>query len=408
MFIFVLLMSIKIFASLQKTPETKENGSSITLDFKKIPLRELLQFIAESMNFNIIMSDSVTGNISLHFHDVGWGQAFDSILEMAGLVKKQKGNILLIATANEFAQRQKNLTEASAVKIIKVKLQHVDATLISALLKNQTEFLTPNAKISVNPRENSILVKESVENLPILMSYLRQMDQPEKQIVISAKVLNVDDKKMHELGINFNSAVKNNSIKDLTFSLPEREVNSFQIAIASIAQNQLLNLQIEALETAGFSKLIADPKLITQNRKTAIIEAGEEIPYQESTSSGATSVNFKKAALSLKVTPTILPDGQIILDLEISQNKISPLAVNGTPAIETQELKTQVIVRDGQTVILGGIFEKSDAELIHKLPIIANLPLIGGVFSRRECNLVRKELLIFVSPRVMTEKQVAS
>ncbi len=395
-----LLMSIAFSATKSEVRQSPDK--IVSLDFKVIPVRELLQFIAETMGYNIIMSEHVTGNVSLHFHDITWQNALKTILEMAGLVKKQEGNILLIGTPHEFALRQKILSESSPYKVVKVKIQHTDADFVKNTLKTQTDLFTANSKISLNPRENSLTIKDTTENLPYLINYLHEIDQPEKQVLIAAKIINIDDKKIHELGVCFKQNTRPHSAQGLNISTPELNMNSFQFAIASIGQQQLLNLQIHALETTGQSKIIADPTLITQNRKPAVIEAGEEIPYQESTSSGATSVTFKKAALSLKVTPTVLPDGRIVLELEIHQNKISPIAVNGTPAIQTQELKTQVVIHDGETLILGGIFEKSEAEATHEIPGVCRVPLLGSLLSQKNKHFVRKELLIFVSPHILS------
>ena len=396
-----LIVVLENSVAATNSAEQLQQQKIVSLDFKKISIRELLQFIAEATNNNIIMSENVAGYVSLHFRKVTWSEALDAILEMAGLVKKQKDNILFIATANEFALRQKSLLEASPMKVVKVKLHHLDVSQMETLLKNQADLFSSNAKISINPQENSLWIKENLDNMPHLLSYLQQIDKPEQQILIAAKIINLDSKKIRELGLSFRDPATVRSSNNLSVSMPQQEANGLQLAIATIAQNQLLNLQLDALEAAGYSKVIADPKLITQNRKEALIEAGEEIPYQESTASGATSVTFKKAALSLKVKPTFLPDGRIILALEVSQNKVSPLAVNGTPAIQTQELKTEVIVHTGQTVILGGILEKSTARFENKLPFIANIPIVGTLLSRSEKQEDLKQLLIFVSPRVL-------
>jgi type IV pilus assembly protein PilQ len=382
----------------------QEMHGNITLDFKKIPVRELVQFIADAMHYNVIMSENVSGNLSLHFHNMTWQQALDAILEMSGLVKKQKDNLLFIGTANEFATKQKNLSDAAPLKIITVKLRHVDANVLSTLLRATPEILSSMAKINCNLQDNSLWIREKMANIPVLLDFIAALDKPEKQILVTAKIVNVDDRKTHELGIHFNVANKHSG-NELNFSLPQTVANSLSVAIASYAQNQLLNLQIEALESTGHSKLIANPRIITQNRKAAIIEAGEEIPYPESTAHGATSVSFKKAALSLQVTPTLLPDGRIILALAISQNKTSPLAVNGTPAIQTQELKTEVVVHDNQTVILGGIFETACIQVHEQLPVISKIPVLGYLLSKREKQVMRKELLIFVSPHVLEDNR---
>jgi type IV pilus assembly protein PilQ len=320
---------------------------------------------------------------------------------MTGLAKKQRNNILLISTPAEFAAKQKALLEAAPVHSFRVKFKHADINLVQQVLKSQTDLFSPFAKIAINPRDNSLWIKENLENVSVLSQYLKQLDKPEPQLLITAKILNIDDKKIHELGISFNQVAIQDPISKLNISVPPRASNRLSIAIASIAQSQLLNLQIDALESAGHSKIIANPQVITQSRKTATIEAGEEIPYQESTSSGATSITFKKAALSLKVTPTQLPDGRITMELEINQNKTSSLEVNGTPAIQTQILKTEVVVGNGQTVVLGGIFEKSTMEIKNKIPGVSSLPLLGGLFSQSEKHCVRKELLILVTPQIL-------
>jgi type IV pilus assembly protein PilQ len=384
--------------------EALQKGSgSLTFDFKKIAVRELLQFIAESMNCNLMMSDNVSGFISIHLNNVTWQQAFDGILEMAGLVKKYNNHILFVGTPNEFALRQKLLAEAVPVKLVEIKLRHIDANVAYSLLKNHSELFSSNAQITINPHENSLWIKENMNNIPILKRYLHQIDKFDQQILIAAKIINIDNNKIQELGIRFNEKPSKQTSNNLSLSLPHVELNSFQLAILTAAQNELLNLQLCALEATGHSKIVASPKIITQNHKLATIESGEEIPYPESTSSGATNITFKKAVLSLKVKPSLLPDGHIILELEINQNKVSPLAVNGVPAIQTQEVKTEVAVRSDQTVVLGGIFEKAAASSENKIPAVSRLPLIGRFFTHREGNVKTKQLLVFISPHVMIE-----
>lgn len=382
----------------------KSRGSeTISLDFKKIPVRELLQFIAESMGCNIIMSESVSGNLALHFQKVSWQQAFNIVLEMTGMVQRRMGNVLLIASPAEFAARQKNMAQATSIQTVKVKLYHANVAQVLSSLKNESTILSPGALVSANVEDNSLWIREDTSNLPVVISFLRQKDQIEKQILICAKVVNLDDKKVNELGIRLKSSAKLKSDGGLTLNFPEVAQSSLNFAIASIAEQQLLSLELAALETSGHSKIIADPKILTLNHQAAIIEAGEEIPYQEKTASGATNVSFKKAALSLKVTPSVLPDGRITLELEISQNKVSSLAVNGTPGIQTQELKTQVTVKNHQTVILGGIFEASQGQLSDKVPLFSRIPLIGALLSHTKKEGGRKQLLVFVTPQIVSD-----
>lgn len=380
------------------TMPTKKMDSVTTMTFKNMPVRELLQWLAQCLQYNLIMSDRVTGTISLHFTNVTWQQTLDTVLEMMGFVKKEKNNILFIATAEEFAARQKSLLEAAAMRTLKIKFKHADVTTLATLLKSQPDLLSPLAKFSINPKENSLWLKENVENLPMVTDYLTQLDCTDQQIEVTAKIINIDNDKVKELGIGFEQENKK-QIDRLHFSLPvATQAGGLSLAIASMAQQRLLNLQLDALTATGFGKVIANPKIIAKNRKQAMIEAGEEIPYQESTASGATNVSFKKAALSLKVTPTLLPDNNINLELEVSQNKTSSLAVNGTPAIQTQELKTDVVIHEGETLILGGIFEKSETHLEKKIPLISELPLLNRLLIRKNNHTTQKELLILIRP----------
>lgn len=389
------LFSAKSSAQLVSSPR-----SSMTLDFKRIAVRELLQFIAEEMNCNIIMSDSITGNISLHFRGITWEKAFDTILEMSGLVKKQSGDIVIVGTPSEFSLRQKNMEQATLVKVVKIQLHHADANQTLSLLKSQANILSPAATINVNNQDNTLWLKESVENLPMVIDFIKQSDIPDKQVLISAKVVNIDDKCINELGVRLKTSVARTA-HDLHSSFPETRNNTVNFAILSFAQNQILNLELDALEKTGHSHMIADPKIITLNRHIATIEAGEEIPYQEKTASGATSVTFKKAALSLRVMPTVLPDNRIILELEINQNKISALSINGTPAIQTQELKTQIIIRNDESVMLGGIFSTENSKVIDKVPILGHVPIVGQLLNHCEHQEVKKELVILVSPHLI-------
>lgn len=399
--------AIPSFSQAQMTTDKRvvlKKENNVTLEFKKIPVRDLVQFLADSMNYNLIMSESVGGSVSLHFRNVSWEKTLDTVLDMAGLVKKQTDNILVIGTPAEFALRQQNLSEASLYKMVNVPLKHIDVAELVTLLRTQAELVSSSAKISANSRDNHIWIKDNAENIPQILRFIHQVDIPAQQILITAKIVNIDDNKISELGLKFKNKKPDNFFpKSLHTNLPEENTLPLTFVIANLAQNKLLDLELSALESSGYSKLIANPRLITQNHKQATIEAGEEIPYQEKTSSGATSINFKKAALSLKVLPILTPDNNIVLELEISQNKTSSLAINGTPGIQTQELKTQVIVQDGQTVILGGIYEKSASELVSKTPIVGDIPLIGKLFNHYEKNENRKQLLIFVTPQVFRE-----
>lgn len=373
----------------------------ITLDFKKISIKELLEFVADEMDYNIILSENVTGSIALHLKQVTFMQAFNAIIEISGLAKQIENNMIYVGTPANFAERQKNIQQAALVKPIKFMLHHIDASQVANSLKTEGQLLTPIAKITSNPQDNSLWIKESNENLPLILDYIRKLDVPEKQILITAKIVNLDDKQKCQLGIKFNSSTPRANAQRMPSPLSDNQSNSFRFAIMNFSQNQMLTVELDALEKMGHSHVIADPSIVTQNRKTATIEAGEDIPYQEKTSSGATSITFKKAALSLKVTPTLLPDKRIILELEISQNKVLPLSINGTPAIQTQELKTQVTVASDEGVVLGGIYETEHANVTTDMPIINQVPIVKSLIKHKENEQVKKELFILISPRIL-------
>jgi type IV pilus assembly protein PilQ len=246
-------------------------------------------------------------------------------------------------------------------------------------------------------------VVDTSQNLLAIKQYLKTIDVPEKQILIEARIVNMDCQIMEELGLHFKAKKPHEQRDHFHMSLPEVTSGRWNFSIAQFSSPNFLDLELAALESRGKGKILACPKLITQNRKSAIIESGEEIPYQEQTSSGATSVNFKKAALSLKVTPQITSKSQILLSLEINQDKVSSLSVNGTPAIQMQNLKTQVMVKDGQTVILGGIFEEAKNQVDHQLPWLGHLPLVGKLLSDHHTEFSRKELLLFITPKVIED-----
>lgn len=392
-FMFIMLSAVTTKKSIPPVSQV------ITLDFKRIAIRELLEFVADQLRYNIILSESITGYISLHLKQVTWMQALDALLDVSGLVKKIDHNMLYIGTPSNFVARQQNMQQAALLKLIKVCLHHIDAAQAYSLLKTQTDFLTPMAKVTCNSQENSLWIKESIENLPPVIDFLHHLDVPDKQIVIEAKIINLDENKKCELGFKFNST--NAKLSPEVTGLTGNDSNKFNFAIVSLAQNKILNLELDILEKTGHSQVVADPIIVTQNRKTATVEAGEDIPYQEKTTSGATSVTFKKAALGLKVTPTVLPDRRIILELEISQNKVLPISINGTPAIQTQELKTQVIIHGDETVILGGIYQTDSAKVKTQLPLIGNIPGIGALVNHNENQQVKRELLIFITPHIL-------
>jgi type IV pilus assembly protein PilQ len=277
---------------------------------------------------------------------------------------------------------------------------------IVALLKDNS-FLSEHGKLGANKHLNAIWVEDDAARIIKIKKLIQEIDKPMKQVLITARIANVDDSFSRELGFKFGTRPsqekKSEPESDLTMDLPNFNIKSghFNAAIATVAQNNLLDLQLSALETEGRGKILSSPQLLTANRQAAYIEAGEEIPYQEQAGNGATNVSFKKAVLSLKVTPTITPNNKILLDLVVNQDKLSPITVNGIPAIQTRELRTQVMVENGATIILGGIYETLKNETIERIPVLGSLPLLGNFFKHKQSKIEQRELIVFVTPKVM-------
>lgn len=379
--------------------------AKMNFNFKQIPVRDLLQLLAEIAKINLIISDDVTGVLTLHLQNVTWQEAFSLILKMTGLVEKRVGKVYFVADGYAHKKIDDQQTGQKNVVDIKLKLFHLDVQEAMSLLKSQTDLLSSSGQATVDARNNVIWLKDDNEHINRVKDYLQKIDVPDKQIMIEARVVNMDDHLIEQLGLHLvNSQSNNCDVHDLNISLPKTLPGKIGLVITKLADNKLLDLELTALENAGKCKIIACPKLMTQNRKPAYIESGEEIPYQEQTSSGATNISFKKAVLSLKATPYLTPDHRILLQLEINQNKVSHLSVNGTPGIQTQQVQTQVIVNDGQTVVLGGIFEKTTARITEKIPFLSSVPILGSLLGNHQSEITKKELLIFVTPKVVLEE----
>lgn len=285
-----------------------------------------------------------------------------------------------------------------------ITLHYAKAKDLVTQIKTQGGLFAKEGHIAADERTNSIWVEGSSADIERIKNFLNFVDTPQKQILIKARIVNIDTNSLCELGVKFETVNLNHSTSqdDLAMDLPitATQDNHFQLSIGRIGST-LLDLELSALESEGHGKIISSPELITENRLPAYIEAGEEVPYQEKTSSGATNIAFKKAVLSLKVTPQITSDKQIVLNLNINQDKLSAITVQGVPAIQTRQLNTQVRVKNGQTLVLGGIYENIAGENVEQIPIISHVPLIGQLFKNKTTNSQQKELIIFVTPYIV-------
>ncbi|WP_434950180.1 type IV pilus secretin PilQ [Shewanella sp. HL-SH4] len=435
----VFTVSIDKIERVSVAKEAKKyNGRSLSLNFQNISVRTVLQIIADYNNFNLVTSDTVEGNITLRLDDVPWDQALDLILQTKGLDKRIEGNILMVAPSEELAIRESNdLKNKQEVKELAplyseyLQINYAKAVDIAELLKStDSSLLSTRGSVAVDERTNTLLVKDTAEILESIHRLIEVLDIPIKQVLIEARMVTVKDDVSEDLGIRWGITDQQGtkgssgslegagsiagglvpSLDDrLNVNLPAAISNPTSIAfhVAKLADGTVLDLELSALEQENKGEIIASPRITTSNQKAAYIEQGVEIPYVESASSGATSVTFKKAVLSLRVTPQITPDNRVILDLEItqdSQGKTVQTPTGEAVSIDTQRIGTQVLVDNGETIVLGGIYQQNLISRVSKVPVLGDIPLVGFLFRNTSDKNERQELLIFVTPKIISEK----
>jgi type IV pilus assembly protein PilQ len=319
----------------------------------------------------------------------------------------------LAATRDPFQDvSQSESNSANSVPGILIPIHYADAEDIAkSLIAKNSGFLSTSGHISVDKRTNSIWVQDDGSNLNRIRKFIKSIDIPVKQIQIEARIVNIDEDFTKELGLEFGTVSgdsNNKSSGGLTMDLPTMDNNDnkinpghFTFTLARLSNNILLDTELSAIESEGHGKIISRPKLITLNRKPAYIDSGEDIPYQERTGQGNTNVTFKKAVLGLRVTPSVVSNNKILLDITVNQDKVSSLTVQGVPAIATREIKTQVVVNNKETVVLGGIYEQAQDNVVRKIPILSAIPLFGKLFTHKQTETERKELLIFITPQIV-------
>ncbi len=432
-------LSINKVERAASSKEVKQyNGKTLSLNFQNISVRTVLQIIADYNNFNLVTSDTVEGDITLRLDDVPWDQALDLILQTKGLDKRIEGNILMVAPSEELAIREsQNLKNKQEVKELAplyseyLQINYAKATEIAELLKGpDSSLLSPRGSVAVDERTNTVLVKDTAEIIANVHRLVEVLDIPIRQVLIESRMVTVKDDVSEDLGIRWGvtdqQGTKGTSgtlegaesiaggvipVADsrLNVNLPAAVTNPTSIAfhVAKLADGTILDLELSALEQENKGEIIASPRITTSNQKAAYIEQGVEIPYVQSTSSGATSVTFKKAVLSLRVTPQITPDNRVILDLEItqdSQGKTVDTPTGPAVAIDTQRIGTQVLVDNGETIVLGGIYQQNLISRVSKVPVLGDIPLVGFLFRNTTDKNERQELLIFVTPKIVNEK----
>ena len=440
--------------------ETKEyEGQRLTLNFQDIETRAVLQLLAETSGKNIVVSDTVQGNVTLRLRNVPWDQALDIVMTTKGLDMRQNGNVILVAPAEEIAARETADLEAKlAISELEplysefLQVNYAKAADLAALINGEggaNAMLSERGSLGVDDRTNTLLVQDTAERLQDIRRMVRTLDIPIKQVLIESRIVVVNDDFSRDLGVRLGvTAYAENSTDGATvisgtgsgtdtmigsildnladpangtiypIELPtlnnRYNVNvpiadaAGRFALAVLETDYLVDLELTALEAEGRGEIVSTPRVITANQKEARIEQGVEIPYQQSASSGATTVQFKKAVLSLTVTPQITPDNNIIMDLRVHKDNVGDIISTGglggtVPSIDTRAVETQVLVADGQTVVLGGIYETERRETISKVPILGDIPFAGALFRSKQRIDNKAELLIFVTPRILEE-----
>ena len=436
--------------------ETKEyEGQRLTLNFQDIETRAVLQLLAETSGRNIIVSDTVTGNVTLRLRNVPWDQALDIVMTTKGLDMRQNGNVIIVAPAEEIASREAaDLTAKQAISELEplysefLQVNYAKAGDLATLVGGEgNAMLSERGTIAVDERTNTLLVRDTAERLQSIRQLVLTLDIPIKQVLIESRIVIVNDDFSRDLGARLgltafdenstdgvtvisgsgtgtdtmiNSAIANlgNSGTIFPIQLPllnnRYNVNvpvspaAGRFSLAVLETEYLVDLELSALEAEGRGEIISTPRIITANQKEAKIEQGVEIPFQQSASSGATTIQFKKAVLSLTVTPQITPDNNIIMDLAVHKDSVGEIISTGglggtVPSIDTRNVETQVLVADGQTVVLGGIYETERRETVTKVPFLGDVPFVGFLFRSKQRVDNKTELLIFVTPRILVE-----
>lgn len=416
-------------------------GEKLSLNFQDIDVRSVLQLIADFTNLNLVASDTVQGGITLRLQNVPWDQALDLVLKTKGLDKRKIGNVLLVAPADEIAARerqelesQKQIADLAPLRRELLQVNYAKAADIAKLFQSVTSAeakADERGSITVDERTNNIIAYQTQDRLDELRRIVAQLDIPVRQVMIEARIVeaNVDYDK--SLGVrwggslqnkgNWNtSGVSNGANASSTIGTPGSTStnspfvdlgtasNTSGLGIAFITDNVLLDLELTAMEKTGNGEIVSQPKVVTSDKETAKILKGTEIPYQEASSSGATSVSFKEASLSLEVTPQITPDNRIIMEVKVTKDEPDYLnKVQDVPPIKKNEVNAKVLVNDGETIVIGGVFSNTQSKVVDKVPFLGDVPYLGRLFRRDVVSEKKSELLVFLTPRIMNNQAIA-
>lgn len=371
------------------------------LDLKQVELHQALHVLAVMMHKNVIINPEVHGEVTLHLQQMALPAIWAMLLQSHDLVEIPFGQSSVIVSRNSWMQHVQNtlklqneLENIAPLKTSAWQIRYAKAEDISRLITDSSgSLLSKRGHVRVDERTNTVFVHDMQEHIVQIHSLIQRVDVPVQQLLIETHLASVDSDFEQNLGIHFavTDDVSSSALAKTRYSL----------LVAKLADGSILDMQLSALENSGHGELISSPRLFTANQQAAMIEAGEEIPYQEESPSGGTTIKFKKAVLSLKVTPQLLPGKKILLQLQINQDKPSKRLVQGTPTINTREISTHVLVKDGQTIVLGGIYESENEHAKESIPFLSDIPILGLLFQQHDTIKKKRELLIFVTPRVI-------
>ncbi|WP_461519400.1 type IV pilus secretin PilQ [Porticoccus sp.] len=432
-------------------------GDKLSLNFQDIEVRSVLQLIADFTELNLVASDTVSGSITLRLENVPWDQALDIVLKAKGLDKRQDGNVLMVAPAAEIAERErlqveanKQLEELAPLRTEFIRVKYADARELYELFdvrrggggsgsggRNATDSMLSNrGSAIVDDRTNTIILTDTDDKIRDFMSLIDEIDIPVRQVLIEARIVIANTDFRKEIGarlglqgartpdssdFGFGGSLENfdgvnNPINIFNKGAGTILVNDAGLgvdlgvnnpngsfALELLTQNTFLDLELSALEDEGTGEIVSQPKVLTSDKQKASIKTGTEIPYQNATSSGATSVQFKEAVLKLEVTPQITPDGRIVMDINVNQDSVGDLLPTGEPAIDVTQVETKAIVGDGQTLVLGGLFQMETFNTEEKVPFLGDIPYLGRLFRRDLDSLEKREILIFITPKILNE-----
>lgn len=435
--------------------ERTYRGELLSLNFQDIEVRAVLQIIADFTNLNVVVSDTVTGRITLRLKNVPWDQALDIIMQTKGLTQRQQGNVIYIAPTAEVTQREKLELEArkqqvelAPLRSELMQINYAKAADIAKLIKtrsessssggsasrtNETSLLSDRGQVAVDERTNTLLIQDLPERIADIRALVTRIDIPVRQVMIDSRIVIANDDFSKELGVQIggqqrvggkgttfndgaliggNALGNNNALANgastltdrLGFSAPVAGTPAGSIALAVLSRNYILDLELSALQAEGRGETLSNPRVMTADRKEASIKQGREVPYTAVSNVGGASTNnvsFKEALLELTVTPQITPDKAIIMDIKVTKNEVTGEVVQGQPVLAKREVSTQVLVRSGETVVLGGVYEQITSDSVDKVPFLGDIPGIGRLFRRNATSNTKSELLIFITPQIV-------